>query len=148
MAFGMDLFHTICEISIKFDWSVRDFNFDNCIEKLETKCYCNYDTINTDFQLNKILILTLADHLFKVEVFDEALELYQQCLAVSNRNTSEINTKRTTAWIYLKIGGCMTRLQKYNDSAKSFQNAINIFQLTCVDQETDEELSIAFNQLG
>ena len=148
MTFGIDIFHTISKVSLKFTWSVKYFNFDDCIEKLESKCYFNYDIIKPDFHFNKILIVTLADHLFEVEIFDEAVELYQQFLAASNKNISEINTNRTTARIYLKIGRCMTRLQKYSDSAKSVHKTIEAFQLTCVDQETDEELAIAFNQLG
>ena len=148
MAFGMDLIYTISNKTFQFDWSVRDFDFDDCIENLETKCYFNYDIIKTDFQLNKKLLAKLADHLFKANIFDEALELYQQLLVVSNKNTSEKNTNRTTAWIYTEIGLCMVNLQKWSSSVESFHNAIKVFQLTCLDQETDEELAIAFNQLG
>ena len=48
----------------------------------------------------------------------------------------------------MKIGVCMIHLQKCSESAKSLHNAIEIFQLTCLDQETDEEIAIAFNKLG
>ena len=148
IAFGLELFYPISTIPFNFAWSARDFNFDDCIEKLETKYCFNYDIIKTDFQLNTKLILTLANHLFNVKIFDEALELYQQFLAVFNKDTGEKNTNRTTAWIYLKISLCMTPLQKWTDNAENLHNAIKIFQLTCLDQETDEELAIAFNQLG
>ena len=148
ITFGLDIFHTISKLSLKFTWTAKDFNFDDCIEKLETKCYFTYDITKTDVHLNKLLIVTLADHLFNIEIFDEALELYQQFLTVSNKNISEINTNRSTARIYLLIGRCKARLQKYSDSAKSVNNAVDIFELTCVDQETDEELAIAFNDLG
>ena len=148
IAFGMELFHPNSTIPLNFAWSAKDFNFDDCIEKLETQYYFNYDIIKTDFQLNTKLILTLADHLFNVTIFDEALELYQQFLAVFNKDTGETNTNRTNAWVYLKISLCMTPLRKWTDNAENIHNAIKIFQLTCLDQETDEELAIAFNQLG
>ena len=148
MAFGMELFHTFSDITFQFSWKVRDFNFDDCIENLETKCYLNYDIIKTDVHLNNKFLANLANHLFIVKMFDEALEIYEQFLVVSNKDTSEKNTNRTTATIYMQIGLCMVNLQKYSNSADSFQNAITIFQLTCLDQETDEELAFAFNQLG
>ena len=148
LAFGMELFHTISNISLEFVWSVRDFDFDDCIEKLETKCYFNYNIIKTDFQLNKKLVVTLADHLFNVKLFDEALELYKQFLVVISKDTSEKNTNRSTAWVYMKIGVCMIHLQKCSEGAESLHNAIEMFQLTCLDQETDEEIAIAFNKLG
>ena len=81
-------------------------------------------------------------------MFDEALELYEQLLVVSNKDTSEKNTNRTTALIYTKIGLCKVNLQKCSKSADCFQNAIKVFQLTCLDQETDKELAFAFNELG
>ena len=148
MAFGMELFHSTSEILLECDWSVRDFNFDNCIKKLETKQNFNYDMIKNDFQLNKKLIVTLADHLFKVNIFDEALELYQQFLAFLNKDNREKRTNRRIAWIYVKIGVCMARLQKWSDIEESFHNAIEILQLISLDQETDDDLAIAFNHLG
>ena len=148
LAFKMELIHSISKISFEFAWSVRNFNFVDCIEKLETECYFNYNIVKTDFQLNEKSIVTLADYLFKVRNFDEALKLYQQFLVVFNKDTSEKSTNRTTVRIYVQIGLCMKYLRKCNDSAKSFHNAIEIFQLTCLDRETDEELAMAFNQLG
>ena len=148
IAFGIELLHSISEIPLKCDWRVRNFNFDDCIETLETKFHFNYDIMKNDFQLNKELIVTLAEHLFEVNIFDESLEFYQQFLAVLHKDTTEKNTNRTTARIYQKIGHCLIRLQKWSDSVKFFYKAIEIFQLTCLDQETDEELAIAFNQLG
>ena len=148
MAFGMEFTHVISNITFQFAWNVKDFNFDDCIENLETKCYLNYDIIKTDFQINKKIIANLANHLFKVKMFDEALELYEQLLDVSDKDNSRKNTNRTTALIYMNIGLCMVNLQKCSKSADSFQNAIKVFQLTCLDQETDEELASAFNELG
>ena len=148
MAFGMNIFSSIINISSEFAWNARHFNVDNCIENLETKCCFNYDNTETDFQLNKISIETLANHLYGVKIFDEALELYQQVLNISNKDTGEKERSRATAWVYRKIGFCTTHLQKWSDSAKMFHNEIKILQLTCLDQETDKELAIAFNHLG
>ena len=149
IAFGIELLHPFSKVSLEFAWSVTDFNFDDCIEKLETAHCFNYDIIKNDFQLNKKLIVTVADHLFKEKIYDEASELYQQFLVVCNKDTSKKkNTNRTTAWIYQKIGLCMSLLQKWSDSTENFHNAIEILQLTSLDPETDEKLAIAFNELG
>ena len=148
MAFGMELSHTISKIFLEFVWSVKDFDFDDCIKKLETKYFFNHAIIKNDSQSNKRLIVSLADQLFKENIFDEALELYQHILVGFNKETNETNTNRKTAWIYLKIGFCLTRLQKWSDIAKNFHIAIELLQLTCLDQETDEELAFAFNKFG
>ena len=148
MAFGMDIDSSIINVSSELAWNARRFNFDNCIENLETKYCFSYDITETDFQLNKTLILTLADHLFEVKVFDEALELYQQVLDISNKDIGEKNGSRATAWVYRKIGRCTKHLQKWSESAEMFHNEIKIFQLTFLDQETDNQLAIAFNHLG
>ena len=148
MAFGMNISSSISNISSEFAWNAKYFNVDNCIENLETKCCFNYDITETDFPLNKILIETLADHLYEVKIFDEGLEFYQQVLNISNKDTDEKNRSRATARVYSKIGSCTIHLQKWSDSAKMFHNEIEILQLTCLDQETDKKLAIAFNHLG
>ena len=148
MAFGMDIDSTIFNTSSELAWNVRQFNFDNCIENLETKCCFSYDITETDFQLNETLIVTLADHLFEIKVFDEALELYQQALDISNKDTGEKKGGRARAWIYNKIGVCTTHLQKWSESEERFRKEIKILQLTCLDEETDQKLAIAFNNLG
>ena len=92
MAFGMDIDSSIYNTSSELAWNARQFNFDNCIENLETKCCFSFIT-ETDFQLNETLIVTLADRLFEIKVFDEALELYQQVLDISNKETGEKKRK-------------------------------------------------------
>ena len=148
MAFGIELSYSTLKIFVEFAWNARNFNFDDCIEKLETTCNFNYAIIKSDFQLHEKFIEALADHLFEANIFDEALELYQQILAVFNKETNEKNSNRRTARIYQKIGLCLSRSRKWSDSAKSFYHAIEILQLTCLNQETDEELAIAFSLLS
>ena len=147
MAFGMDIDSSSFNTSSELAWNVREFNFDNCIENLETKCCFSFIT-ETDFQLIETLIVTPADHLFEIKVFDEALELYQQVLDISNKDTGEKKRSQARAWIYCKIGLCTLHLQKWSESEKMFHNEIKILQLTCLDQETDQELATAFNNLG
>ena len=178
MAFGMELFHTFSNITFQFAWNVRDFNFDDCIENLETKCYLNYDIIKTDVHLNKKLLANLANHLFKVKMFDEALELYEQLLVVSNKDTSEKNTNRTTATISTQIGrciesleikknaslnlrtddnvavilnnigNCLTNMQQYNDALIHLKQSLEIYKNALLNLRTDGNVASTLNNIG
>ena len=148
LAFGMKLLQPISNIQINVAWSLKNFSFDDCIQKLETKNCSNYKIIKEDFYFNQELIRALAFRLLEANIFDEALELYRQLLAAFNEEEREKNTNRNIAWIYMKISLCFNRLHKYNDSAENLMKAIKIYLLTTLDQETDNDLAVAFNNIG
>ena len=147
LAFGMSLLQPI-SISLNANWTLKNFSFDACIEKLETENCSNYEIITNNFHFNKKSIAILAHHLFQANIFDEALELYERLLAVLIKDPNTKNTNRKIALIYYHVGFCMNELHSYHGSVKNFQKAIEIFQLVSLDEEKDTQLAYAFNDLG
>ena len=115
---------TISINRLKIEWSLKEFSFDSCIQQLETNV--DYETKLTDARLDKNLILQLSEHLYDANIFDEALEFYQQLLEILQKESISQSTTEHTIGVDLQIGNCKKHLQN-NCSVEKYEEATYTF---------------------
>ena len=134
--------------SPKFVWDKNDFNFDNCIERLETSVYRKHLSIASDSTTNNKLILLLADHLYSLKAHDDALEFYETTLE-SYRNISLDERKDHNIALTLNnVGLCLMEMQCYGDALIHFKQSLEIDRNISFDERKDRNIAITLNNVG
>ena len=156
-------------------WKSSNFDFDTCIKQLEGKTNWNLTTDATtyslkDTKLNLTIMKNIANKLYLNEIYDEALEFYEELLQICQNNcettnytvndTGEIisNLKNTAAdnfvnvinktEILLSIGECRRRLCNYSDALTFLNRALDIKQNTAINPDNDRSIAQTLHNIG
>ena len=145
-------------------WDSSKFNFDKCIEALETKTQQSIDPTITEFaskdpleffdisqlksQRGADLVQKIADYLYSVEIFDEALEFYKQLLDMCQKCSTRNNDIFNIAFINHRIGYCLMRLHQSDDALQYFKTALNMKETTTPNAETDKNIGVTLHAIG
>ena len=113
LAFGMNDLTSLSEEPKKQNWDSSKFNFDACIEQLESEMKLNTKNVfSNQTDLNPQQIKTVAQYLASAEVFDEALEFYKQLLDIYETKSTDSNCDYDVAWASNQIGYCLNKLKE------------------------------------
>ena len=135
-------------------WDSNEFNFDKCIENLETIFEVNLREfnkgacfLNTTFS-DQEQIKAIARFLKLAKIFDEALDFYQLLLHVYEKKIKHSNRNKEIAWINDQIGTCLNRLKKTAEALKYFNRALKIKQNLTRNIRKDRGIAFSFHNIG
>ena len=127
LVFRMKNLTTLSKDSQKQIWDSSKFDFDACIEQLESQMKLN--TINdssNQTDLNHQQIKSVADYLCSTQVFDEAVEFYKHLLNVYESKSLDKSGDYDVVWVNYQIGYCLLRLNKPDQALSYLRRALQI----------------------
>ena len=133
---------------LKISWNLNEFDFDACIEQLESSMSFDYVTSKKDTAIHTNVLKSLAKHLYSTGIYDEALEFYQQLLANYLMEPNNMDEGEDIAWTYIQIGNCMNKLRQYEEALKMQEKALEIFQKIPQNQAKNRNIAAALNNKG
>ena len=130
-------------------WDSSKFDFDACIELLESKM--NSNTINyfsnrTD--LNPQQIKYVAEYLNSAEIFDEALEFNKQLLDIFKNKSKDNNRDYDVAWANHQIGKCLFYTSDLVEALTYSRRALEIRKKLSRDVERDRDVADTLLNIG
>jgi len=142
LAFGLEGFKKISEDLQKWNWRLNQFDFDACIEDLETANDLTSNPVDNAHLSNPDtkFIKSIANHLLSTGIYDEALDFYQQLLYIYNIKP-ENNHDYDIAWVCCKIGSCMHSMNRNDKALIYYEQAFAIKQN--ISRRPDRDRSIA-----
>ena len=153
LAFGLEM-PSFSNNARKRFWDSNEFNFDKCIENLETIFEVNLREfnkgacfLNTTFS-DQEQIKAIARFLKLAKIFDEALEFYQLLLHVHEKKIKHSNWNKEIAWINDQIGTCLNKLKKTAEALKYFNQALKIKQNLTRNIRKDRGIAFSFHNIG
>ena len=130
----------------KFVWDRNDFNFDKCIERLETTVD-NNNTYEMNDSTNDVeLIESLGNHLYSIEAYDDALEFYETTLEIYK--TLDEHNDDNIAITLNSVGNCLMEMQSYDDALNRLKQSLEIDRNISLDERNDGNIAITLNNLG
>ena len=149
LAFGMKTLPNISQNFEKQIWNSSKFDFDACIEQLESKMSLN-DINNFSNQTDLVpqQIKYLAEYLNSAKIFDEALEFYKQLLDIYENNSKDNNCDYDVAWANHQIGSCLTYRNDQAEALSYSRRALEIREKLSLDVERDRDVAETFHTLG
>ena len=127
LAFGMTNLPSISKDSQKQIWDSSKFDFDACIEQLESEMKLNIiNDCSNQTDLNPQQIKTVADYLNSAEVFDEAVEFYKHLLNVYESKSIDKSGDYDVAWANRQIGCCLLLLNEPHQALSYFRRSLEI----------------------
>ena len=100
----------------KFVWDRNEFNFDKCIEQLETSTGTEHEPTKSDSKNDVKLVETLAHHLHSINAYDDALEFYETTLEIHKDQPSGEWNNGDIADTLDNVGTCLMEMQRYDDA--------------------------------
>ena len=139
---------------LKVVWSLSEFDFDVCIEHLEKSVSFDYvaDMKNTSMHTN--LKKSLANYLLSTNIFDEALEFYQQLLADYKMKLKDESLTMITAHnpdfalTLYRIGLCFLGMYQYENALIHFKQSLQIYKSLSPRRRQAVYLAGAHNNIG
>ena len=156
-------------------WKSSDFDFNTCITQLEAETNWNLITDATTYSsksttLNSTLMKNIAIKLHVNEIYDEALEFYEELLKICRNNCETTNNTindtsvtmsnlknfvadnfvdvRNEIEILLSIGECHFELCNYSDALTFLNRALDIEQNTALNPDKDRNIADTLNDIG
>ena len=156
-------------------WKPSNFDFDTCITLLEAETKWNLTTDATtysakDTELNLTLLINIANKLHLNEIYDEALEFYEELLKICRNNCETTNNTvndtgvtisnlknfaannfinvRNETNILFNIGVCHMKLCNYFVALTFLNHALNIEQNTALNPDKDRDIADTLNNIG
>ena len=148
LAFGGKDSPRFFDNSQKQMWDSSKFDFDVCLEQLESEMNINsqnrkkinsfwqktFQNLSNHFRqtrassskqtdLNHQQIKSVANHLYSTKIFDEAVEFYKQLLSISESNLINTNGGYDVAWANNRIECCLIELKKPAEALNYLQRA-------------------------
>ena len=182
LAFRLKIFTSLDSMSFsknKFSqiWKCSKFDFDTCITQLEaeTNWKLTTDTVitysSTKSNINSNQVKSIANQLYRNEIYDEALEFYEQLLKIyQNKNkiiSNNVNNTRVIssgnkidfaacdivnveyeADILFYIGSCYVNLRNYSNALTFLIRALDIFQNTALNSDKDHNIAETLSCIG
>ena len=127
LAFGMTNLPSFSKDSQKQIWDSTKFDFDACIEQLESEMKLN--TINdcsNQTDLNPQQIKSVADYLYSAKVFDEAVEFYKHLLNVYESKSIDKSGDYDVAWANHRIGQCLIHFNELDQALSYLRRCLEI----------------------
>ena len=91
LAFGIKEFKiNFSKNTLKVVWDLNNFDFDKCIEKLESANNVYYVTSANSMAIDFSILRALATHLYTTKVYDESLKFFQQALVYHQSESSDV----------------------------------------------------------
>ena len=158
-------------------WKPSNFDFGTCITQLEAETNWNLttDTVTTySSKTNKIKsnqIKIIAQQLYLNEIYDEALEFYEQLLKIYQNNKKFISKSvsnssviisddkiniaacdivnvKYEAAVLFEIACCYINLDNCFDALKFLNRALDIFQNTALNPDKDRNIAQTLGDIG
>ena len=149
LAFGMTNLPSFSKDSQKQIWYSNKFDFDACIEQLESemktkvqkkvkilwrKTFQNFSnnfrqtpaSSSNQTDLNSQQIKSVADYLYSAEVFDEAVEFYKHLLNFYESKSIDKSGDYDVAWANYRIGYCLVRLNEPDQALSYLRRGLEI----------------------
>ena len=149
LAFGMTNLTSFSKDSQKQTWDSSEFDFDACIEHLESemkaqgpkkvknlwrKTIRNLPNIfhktsassSNQTDSNSQQIKTVADYLYSAKIFDEAVEFYKQLLDIHKNKPINKSGGNDVAWANNRIGRCLLQLNEPDQALSYFRRCLEI----------------------
>ena len=157
------------------NWTFSNFDFDTSITQLEAETNWNLITDATiysskDTNSNLTLMKNIANKLYLNEIYDEALEFYEELLKICQNNCESTNDTvndsnvtisilknfaadnfvnvRNETEILLRIGTCHMKLCNYSDALTFLNRALDIKQNTALNPDKDRNIAHTLNDIG
>ena len=151
LAFGMTNLTSFSKDSRKQMWDSSEFDFDACIEQLESemkaqglkkvknfwrKTIRNLSNIfhktsassSNQTDPNPQQIKTVADYLYSAKIFDEAVEFYKQLLDIYRSKSINKSGDYDVAWANNRIGCCLLKLNEPDQALSYLRRSLEIEQ--------------------
>ena len=134
----------------KFVWDRNEFNFDRCIERLETSVGVEHESTLSDSasHSNITLIGKLVNHLHSIKAHDDALEFYEAMLEIYKDKTTDEWKDDFVALIHNNAGNCLMEMQHYEEALTYLQKSLKIKQNISLDEEKDGDIAMTVNNIG
>ena len=121
----------------KFVWDRNEFNFDKCIEQLETSTGTENEPTISDSKNDVKIIKTLADHLRSINAYDDALEFYETTLEIHKDKPSGEWNNDDIADTLNNVGICLMDMQRYDDALIHLKQSLEIYRNISLDERKD-----------
>ena len=169
LAFGINSFSRLIENSPTQLWNSSKFNFDTCIEQLESKMNIKalteksfgqffFQKMPKFFQnsadsfrqtnLNSEQIKAIANNLVLAGTFDEALEFYKQLLVFDESKSKDITRDHDVETANHQIGFCLFKLNKPTEALVYLQRALKIRKRLTHDADNDKKFAMILHSIG
>ena len=121
----------------QYIWDRSKFDFDKCIELLETSVHNKHVSTTSDATTDKNLILSLANQLLSTKAHDDALEFYETTLEMYR--TVSLNERKdgNIANTLNNVGYCLMEMQRYGDALDHFKQSLEIKRNISLDEPKD-----------
>ena len=127
LAFGMTNLTSFSKDSQKQIWDSSKFDFDACIEQLESEMKLNIiNDCSNQTDLNHQQIKSVADYLDSAEVFDEAVEFYKHLLNVYESKSIDKSGDYDVAGANHQIGCCLLQLNEPDQALSYLRRCLEI----------------------
>ena len=132
----------------KFVWDRNEFNFDKCIEQLETSTGTKNEPNISDSKNDVKLVKTLADHLRSINANDDALEFYETTLEIHKDKPSGEWNNSDIASTLNNVGTCLMEMQRYDDALIHLKQSLEIDRNITLDERKDGNIATTLNKVG
>ena len=171
LAFGEKELPSFSEDSVIHTWNSNEFDFDACIEQLESKMktlgpktikniwqkrFQNLSNIfrktsassSSKTDLDPQQIKHVADYLYSAEIFDEAVEFYKQLLDICESKSIDSNRDFDVAFANSQIGYCLIDLKKPAQALIYYGQALEIKKKKSHAADRDPAVASTLNNIG
>ena len=161
LAFGMNDLISFSKDSQKQFWKSKEFDFDACIEQLESsmKLQKNFQNCSSIFRkipasssdttdLNPQQIKSVAKYLNSARIFDEAVEFYKQLLNVFESKPKCNNRDYDVALANHQIGHCLLELNEPEKALSYSQRALEIKENLSHNVDSDRAVAKTIHAIG
>ena len=132
---------------LKIAWNLLGFDFDACMEQLQNSNWV-YDVTKSSERIDLKSMESLANYLYKAQVYDEALEFFSQILIHYQSKSINENADTNVARTYYRISFCLAKMQQFDKTLYSAKQSLKIYQSLSLDQERDCEIAKCLRRLG
>ena len=132
---------------LKTAWNLLQFDFDSCIDQLQ-KSNWTYDITKDRSSIDLKSMETLANYLHKTQVYDEALEFFEQILIHQKSKGINESTDPDMARVYFSISYCRSRLRQFDEALTAAEKSLQIYQNISLDQERDDDVANGLHNVG
>ena len=171
LAFGMTDLTSFSKDSQKHNWDLSKFDFDACIEQLESKMKLRGPKTNRGFwqktfqnmssmfrkapagsfnqtDLNLQQIKSVAKYLDSAKIFDEALEFYKQLLNIYESKSIDNNRDYEVALANHRIVACLLELNEPEEALSYSRRALEVEQKLSQDVDGDRDVAYRLHDIG
>ena len=140
-AFNIEVLSTT-KLPRNFTWDVKKFDFDTCMEQLETNTNLSRKQRCAD------QITSVADSLYSAEIPDDAIDLYKELLRIYESKPRSKNRDRFFIWTSDQIGCCLLSLDQYTKAHQYLIQSLQLKQNISLDAAKDKDIAISYYMLS